>query len=44
MSFVSLHDYEEAAAHKIPKNALDYYKSGAGDELSLRLNRNTFDR
>lgn len=43
MSLVSLQDFEDAAFKKIPRNALDYYKSGAGDELSLRLNRSTFD-
>lgn len=44
MVLVSLEDYEREAFKRIPKNALDYYASGAGDELSLKLNRSTFDR
>ncbi|XP_058460997.1 uncharacterized protein LOC131436345 [Malaya genurostris] len=44
MALVSLRDYEKRAAEIIPRHALDYYRSGAGDELSLRLNRICFDR
>lgn len=44
MSLVCLQDYEEAAFQKLPRNARDYYRSGAGDELSLALNRSTYDR
>lgn len=44
MSLVSLDDYEAAAIKKIPKAALDYYRGGAGNELSLQLNRTAFDR
>jgi hypothetical protein len=42
--FVTVADYEKVAHKKIAKNALDYYKSGAGDELTLRLNTSAFDR
>jgi isopentenyl diphosphate isomerase/L-lactate dehydrogenase-like FMN-dependent dehydrogenase len=42
--FVTVADYEKVAHKKIVKNALDYYKSGAGDELTLRLNTSAFDR
>ncbi|XP_055596511.1 uncharacterized protein LOC129746688 [Uranotaenia lowii] len=41
---VSVKDYEKRAAEIIPRNALDYYRSGAGDELTLRLNRLSFER
>nr|XP_019550258.2 peroxisomal (S)-2-hydroxy-acid oxidase GLO3-like [Aedes albopictus] len=44
MALASVKDYERRAAEIIPRNALDYYRSGAGDELSLRLNRVCFDR
>ncbi len=44
MSLVSLDDYEEAAVKKIPKAVLEYYRGGAGNELSLQLNRSAFDR
>uniref|UniRef100_A0A336MQZ0 (S)-2-hydroxy-acid oxidase n=1 Tax=Culicoides sonorensis TaxID=179676 RepID=A0A336MQZ0_CULSO len=44
MSFVCLNDFQNAAFKLIPKNALDYYKSGAGDELTLRLNQTTWDK
>uniref|UniRef100_A0AAG5DRZ0 (S)-2-hydroxy-acid oxidase n=1 Tax=Anopheles atroparvus TaxID=41427 RepID=A0AAG5DRZ0_ANOAO len=44
MALVSIRDYEQRAYEIIPRNALDYYRSGAGDELSLGLNRSSFDR
>ncbi|XP_062559277.1 uncharacterized protein LOC134224054 [Armigeres subalbatus] len=44
MAQASVKDYEKRAFEIIPRNALDYYRSGAGDELSLRLNRSCFDR
>uniref|UniRef100_A0A182PJC0 (S)-2-hydroxy-acid oxidase n=1 Tax=Anopheles epiroticus TaxID=199890 RepID=A0A182PJC0_9DIPT len=44
MALVSVRDYEKRAHEIIPRNALDYYRSGAGDELSLALNRTGFDR
>lgn len=44
MALASVKDYEKRAAEIIPRNALDYFRSGAGDELSLRLNRICFDR
>ena len=43
MALVSLAEYEEQAFKLLPRNALDYYKSGAGDEYSLRLNRSAFE-
>lgn len=44
MPLVSLDDYEAASLKRIAKNHHDYYRSGAGNELSLRLNRTTWDR
>lgn len=44
MELVSLDDYQEKAWNLLPKGPLDYYRSGAGDEFSLRLNRSAFDK
>ncbi|XP_055625413.1 uncharacterized protein LOC129768057 [Toxorhynchites rutilus septentrionalis] len=44
MALVSLKDYEKRACDIIPPIALGYFRSGAGDELSLKLNRICFDR
>ncbi|XP_053680555.1 uncharacterized protein LOC128731456 [Anopheles nili] len=44
MALVSVRDYEQRAYEIVPRIALDYYRSGAGDELSLQLNRTGFDR
>uniref|UniRef100_A0A8D8HYU8 (S)-2-hydroxy-acid oxidase n=1 Tax=Culex pipiens TaxID=7175 RepID=A0A8D8HYU8_CULPI len=44
MALVSIQDYARRASQIVPQNALDYYRSGAGDELTLRLNRIAFDR
>lgn len=44
MALVCVADYEREAAKKLAKSPWDYYQSGAGDGLSLRLNRNAFDR
>lgn len=39
---ISLDDYEIQAREVLPKNALDYYRSGAGDEQTLGWNRTDF--
>uniref|UniRef100_U5ETN3 (S)-2-hydroxy-acid oxidase n=1 Tax=Corethrella appendiculata TaxID=1370023 RepID=U5ETN3_9DIPT len=44
MVLVSVDDYEQEAAKIIPKSAYDYYKSGAGNELSLNLNKKCYDK
>ncbi|XP_030555536.1 peroxisomal (S)-2-hydroxy-acid oxidase GLO5-like isoform X1 [Drosophila novamexicana] len=44
MAFVSVSDFEQKASVELEKNALDYYKSGAGEQLTLRLNREAFQR
>lgn len=42
-TLVSLSDYEKLAHELLPKNALDYYRSGAGDEQTLARNRSDFN-
>lgn len=44
MALVCVADYEEKAKETIPKMAFDYYQSGAGDELTLKLNKTAFNR
>jgi len=41
---VSLFDFERAAAARLTKSALDYYASGAHDEITLRRNRQAFEQ
>lgn len=41
---VSLFDFERAAAARLARSALDYYASGARDEITLRNNRRAFER
>lgn len=43
-SFVCLEDYEKYATNNLPPIVRDYYKSGAGEESSLRWNREAFKR
>ncbi|XP_061396854.1 uncharacterized protein LOC133332468 [Musca vetustissima] len=42
--FVCVTDFEEEAHKIIDKKALDYYRSGAGEQFSLNLNREAFRR
>lgn len=41
-SLISLDDYELKAQELLPKNALDYFRSGAGNEVTLLRNRSDF--
>jgi 4-hydroxymandelate oxidase len=41
---VNLFDFEAAALARLPAGARDYYRGGAGDELTLRGNREAWDR
>ncbi|MEC4983099.1 MAG: alpha-hydroxy acid oxidase [Oscillatoria sp. PMC 1068.18] len=41
---INIFDYENLACQNLTKMALDYYNSGAGDEVTLRDNRAVFDR
>lgn len=42
-NLISLDDYEKRACELLPKNALDYFRSGSGDERSLSWNRSDFN-
>lgn len=42
-SLVSLDEYEKRAYELLPRNALDYYRSGAGNEQTLAWNRSDFN-
>ena len=42
--YVSVTDFEGIAHQVIEKKALDYYRSGAGEQFSLKLNRDAFKR
>ena len=37
-------DFENFAEEFLPKNAWDYYSSGANEEITLNENRRAFDR
>ncbi len=41
---VTVSDVERIAVGKLPKNALDYYRSGADNMQTLRENRDAFKR
>jgi 4-hydroxymandelate oxidase len=41
---INLFEYQTLAAQKLTKMALDYYASGAWDEITLRDNRAAFER
>src|SRR5262245_34068273 len=41
---VSLSDYEALARERIPRMAYEYISGGAADEITLRWNREAFDR
>ncbi len=44
MSLLNLADFRRAAAERLPSMAFDYYASGARDEITLRENREAYDR
>ena len=41
---VCISDFESHAKEFLPKNAWDYYSSGANEGITLRENRCAFDR
>lgn len=41
---VTVNEFETKAYEILPQNARDYYKSGAGDEHTLSLNKDVFKR
>jgi 4-hydroxymandelate oxidase len=44
MEPINLQEYEDLAIERLEPTALDYYRSGAGDEVTLRANRAAFER
>lgn len=42
--FICVDDYEEEAFKRLPKEALDYYRSGADEQTTLQDNRLAFKR
>lgn len=44
MAFVCVDDFEKKAHSVLEKSALDYYRSGAGEQYTLNLNREAFRR
>ncbi|CAH1183640.1 unnamed protein product [Phaedon cochleariae] len=43
-NLVSIRDFEEHAYKTLPRNALDYYRSGAGQQTTLKHNRQAFSK
>jgi 4-hydroxymandelate oxidase len=41
---VCLSDYEAAARRKLPRSTLDFLEGGAADEITIRWNREAYDR
>lgn len=41
---VCIKDFENHALNSLPPKVRDYYKSGAGEEFSLKLNRDAFKK
>jgi len=41
---INLFEYEELARQNLPRMAYDYYASGSNDEISLRENRDAWER
>lgn len=44
MALVSVSDFELMAKCKLEKNALDYYKNGAGEQVTVSLNHEAYKR
>lgn len=42
MNYICVDDYEQEAFKRLPKQALDYYRSGADEEVTLRANVEAF--
>lgn len=43
-NFVSVKDFKEYAHSVLPRNSLDYYRSGAAEQLTLALNKQSFNK
>lgn len=44
MDFINLFEYEKSASEKLHKTAFDYYCSGAHDEITLKENREAYNK
>lgn len=44
MELVCVSDYEKRAAKLFAKGPWEFFRSGAGDETTLKLNRTAFDK
>lgn len=44
MRFICVEDYENEAYKRLPKEALDYYRSGSDEEVTLRSNISAFEK
>ena len=44
MDPINLHDYEVLARERLPEMVYGYYVGGAGDELTVRENQQTWGR
>ena len=44
MSLYNIEDYRRRARRRLPRPVFDYIDGGAGDEVTLRANRNQFER
>lgn len=44
MALVCISDYEQKAAKLLAKGPWDYYRSGAGEEFTLNLNKSAYNR
>lgn len=42
--FVCIQDFEKYALNNLPPAVRDYYKSGAGDENTLKWNREAYKK
>lgn len=42
MAYVCIEDYEKYALERLPAFVRDYYKSGAGEEYSVKWNKEAF--
>lgn len=43
-AYVCVEDYEKHALKHLPTSVRDYYKSGAGAEYSVKLNKEAFNK
>jgi len=43
-AYVCVEDYEKHALERLPASVRDYYTSGAGEEFSVKWNREAFKK